>query len=165
LEYTVKNTNTVKRFKVFRNDSTQGTKVEFSFSLLRDKEKIKDLQNNIVSVSPNMSVYSIDGLAQMKIQTFKNRMRARDIYDIGFILDNWYNSLTVETKEEVARLLESFGTVEETLSLVETEFLNDPKLGEGKFYKTYGRLLDGVKRIEAELAVYAEQADGKTPGP
>lgn len=145
---TVKDTDTVKRLKVFYDDSSTGLKIEFSFRLLKDKEEdLKSISEKIVRITEHFGIYTIDALAQQKINAFLARARARDIYDIGFILECWLEDLKEETRTRLLNELFSDG-IENLMELTEKEFLTDPRLGTDKFYKTYGRLLGGITKLK-----------------
>ena len=76
----VKNTSTVKRYKVhYEGNPENPLKVEISY---REPINEKD-----VILQDGIYVYNIDKLAEQKTAAFVNRLTARDIFDIAFLLD------------------------------------------------------------------------------
>jgi len=80
-----KNTDTVKRFMVhYKEAENNPIKIEISFRNM-ENEKILDYKTNI----NGLNTYNIDYLANDKINTFLDRMAARDIFDASYLFKEY----------------------------------------------------------------------------
>lgn len=91
-EYRIaKDTDTTKRAYIHYKDCEKPLKVELS---LRNKfidESTKCTRNGI-------TVYNIDTLASLKTAAYAGRDKIRDLYDVVFICNNYWNELSPSTK-------------------------------------------------------------------
>lgn len=87
-----KTTATTRRIFIHYNQS-QGKplKVEVSF-------RRKEIPEDRVCVINNTKVYIINELANLKALAYMGRDKIRDLYDIVFICNNYFNELSEETK-------------------------------------------------------------------
>ena len=94
-----KDTNLVKRCILHLADGEKPLKIEVSY-----RNKIID-KTNVKKVN-GINVYSIDQLAMMKAIAYMGRDRVRDLYDLSFICNKYYDELSPQT---VALIKESVG--------------------------------------------------------
>lgn len=144
----VKDTKTTKRLKIKVPDLPKDIKIEISFRKFRELKERK--------TEKGFEVYSVDEIAKMKLEALEHRVTARDLHDIAFILDTWLEDLKRDTLKKTA---EFFGAkdLESWIEGFEKDFARDARLGEFDFYKTYGRLIEGLAEVKFSL----EQAERK----
>lgn len=130
-----KDTDTVKRvFISYGNSEENRLKVEVSY-------RKKTIALNETTRINGITVYSIDRLAAMKTIAYMGRDRIRDLYDIAFICNNYFEQLSASTKND---LTDAFGYkgLEAFDYLIQTEqdpLINKEKLAED-FLKTWDKL-------------------------
>ncbi len=129
------NTNTIKRYKV-NIGLTNPLKIEIS---LKEKESLQYKNLN------GINVYSIDSIFKQKLENIKHKTLAHDLYDIAFILDNYFSKLSIESKEEAKTFLDR---LENLIDRCMNCCPNDEFLGEGWFNKTKGRLKEAKKKLD-----------------
>lgn len=132
-----KDTDTTKRVVVMFDDLS--IKIEVSLRKHNNSYDKKDFIDN-------MSIYSLDALANMKLDAFENRTTARDLFDLGYILYFKNCDLTQKTKE---RFLKAFGETDfiDLLLSREMTFKEDNILGESDLFETINRLKKGIDKI------------------
>lgn len=99
---TAKDTDTVKRYMVNYGNSSRPLKVEISF---RKKHISKDEYTKINGIC----VYKIDNLCLMKTNAYLGRDKIRDLYDVSFICNNYYNQLSQPVISNLQNALEYKG--------------------------------------------------------
>ncbi|MDR0219905.1 MAG: nucleotidyl transferase AbiEii/AbiGii toxin family protein, partial [Lachnospiraceae bacterium] len=82
-----KNTDTVKRFFVNYGNSEKPLKVEVSY-------RQKELNMKQASIVNGILVYNINALCMLKTNAYAARDKIRDLYDISFICDKYFDSLS-----------------------------------------------------------------------
>lgn len=123
-EYRIgKYTDTVQRFFLNYGNTSHPLKIEVSF-------RRKFISPDHVTFVNNLSVYNIETLCKQKIQAYSSRDRIRDLYDLTFIVQNYYDTLGGETKEAIALAFESKG-LDYADYLIETQA--DELVDSGKF--------------------------------
>ena len=85
-----KDTATVERCMVDYGDAGKPLKIEVSYRRREISPEETDTLNGI-------KVYSIDPLCGMKINAYSGRDRIRDLYDLTFIFNNYYDKLSPQT--------------------------------------------------------------------
>jgi len=93
---TAKQTNTTERY-ILHNDDTQTLKIEVSHRKDASKKNIKQING--------IQVYDIDTLWILKKGAYENRMSIRDLYDLVFICNNYWNELSPVVKSCVLESL------------------------------------------------------------
>ncbi len=133
-----KDTDTTKRILVMLDDVS--IKIEVS---LRNMHKQSGQKKNMIG---NIGIYSLDALANMKLDAFENRTRARDLYDLGYIACRKKDELSVQTQH---RFLEKFGEIDfvDLLLSSETTFREDNILTETDLFESITRLRKGIDDI------------------
>lgn len=99
-----KDTDTVKRYMIdYGNELKQKPlKIEISYrQRLIDEERHKKVNN--------IRVYNIDDLCLMKASAYNSRDKIRDLYDISFICNNYWDELSKQSKTVVRNALEYKG--------------------------------------------------------
>lgn len=85
-----KDTDTVQRYFIDYGGKTDAgpkpLKIEISFR----KKEIADREKRLIN---GINVYSIDSMAIMKANAYASRDKIRDLYDVTFIVNNYYESL------------------------------------------------------------------------
>lgn len=129
-----KDTDTVKRAFIHYG-SNKPLKVEVSY-------RRKFIGTNEVNIINNILVYSISRLLSMKLDAFKSRTKIRDLYDVVFIVLNFWKSLNDQDKLYVIDAFSyrdlsyvSFLLEEQTDDLINKESLTDGVL---KMYSLIG---------------------------
>ncbi len=135
-----KDTDTTKRIIITKNDIS--IKIEIS---LRNKNISADKKKII----GNVGIYSIDELANMKLDAIENRSVARDVYDLGYIANFKNSELSIKTKK---RFLKKFGDIDFVDFLLSNEaaFKEDNILNETDLFESIARLTKGIDKIQKE---------------
>ncbi len=85
-----KDTDTVKRYMINYGNSGKPLKVEVSF-------RRREIGAEETSVINGILVYNLNELCIMKINAYTSRDKIRDLYDISFIYNNYFDRLTSQT--------------------------------------------------------------------
>jgi len=93
---TAKQTNTTERY-ILHYDDTQTLKIEVSHRKVASKKNIKQING--------IQVYDIDTLCILKKGAYDNRMCIRDLYDLVFICNNYWDELSPVVKSGVLESL------------------------------------------------------------
>ena len=94
----------------------------------------------LIFKSGKLGVYSINDLFLQKIQAFTGRDKARDLYDIGFIVWKYGKQLNEQAK---ARFLQVFSSPEKIYDLIPKRI----DLFRADRFLTDSDLLEAVRRI------------------
>ena len=129
-----KDTETVQRYMIDYGGSYKPLKVEVSYrkKIIRDSE---------VTTIGGIKVYDIDSLCLMKSLAYAGRDRIRDLYDLAFIINTFYDDLAKGTIFSVQNSLAEKG-IEQFDYLVETqsdELIDKDKLA-SDFLDMHGKL-------------------------
>lgn len=112
---TKKNTDTTKRHMLhYGAGSGDLLKIEASF---RQSEAINE--DDVTSID-GIRVYKIEKLAPLKIEAFLNRLAARDIFDVAFLLKRYPDSVSDDYLRKIDELVTAIG-----LNELETTMLSD----------------------------------------
>jgi predicted nucleotidyltransferase component of viral defense system len=97
-----KNTSTVKRYKIhYQGSEYEPLILEISF-----RDKINE--HEVTSIN-GIRVYDIGKLSELKINAFNDRMKARDIYDIAFLLDNYADKISKNNVLSIVKTIQDVG--------------------------------------------------------
>ena len=137
-----KDTPTVKRCLMDYGNPLHPLKIEVSYRN-RDLD-ISEAAKDWTKIN-GINVYTIDALARMKAMAYQGRDKIRDLYDLSFICNNYYEQLSYPTRATIRDTL-SYKGIEQFDYLVATQ--NDPlidkdKLADG-FLKKLGLLMDQI---------------------
>ena len=150
-----KDTDTVKRYMIDYGDSGHPLKIEISY---RRKNINKEDYHKI----NNINVYTINIIAGMKTNAYLSRDKIRDLYDVVFICESYWDELSKDRKEQILEAfdykgLEQFDYLvensEEIPSDIDLEKLAD------SFLSVYERI--GINASEEERKI----ARGKESDP
>ena len=95
---TAKNTDTVKRFMINYGNSSHPLKVEISY-------RKKTVSQNEYTKINGIKVYKIENLCMMKASAYSGRDKIRDLYDLTFICNNYFDKLSDIVKSSVAEVV------------------------------------------------------------
>ncbi|MCL2137853.1 MAG: nucleotidyl transferase AbiEii/AbiGii toxin family protein [Coriobacteriia bacterium] len=95
-----KNTETVQKLYLHYNLVEEAPlKIEVSYR----RAQIEESETRIIS---GYKVYTLDALAQMKASAYLARDKIRDLYDLVFICDRYFDDLAAETKRVLLNAFE-----------------------------------------------------------
>lgn len=96
-----KDTETVKRYMLhYKGSENSPLKIEISY---RQSDVIEEKD---VVVTDGIRVYTIEKLAMLKAEAFLNRMKARDVFDVAFILKHHPSTIQGDLLLRVAARVE-----------------------------------------------------------
>lgn len=101
-----KNTETVQRYMIHygENDSfLKPLKVEISFHKEKFPPAVEQTKIN------DINVYSINAMCQLKAEAYSNRDKIRDLYDLSFICEKYWDNLTDTSKSSVVQSVKGKG--------------------------------------------------------
>ena len=123
-EYRVaKDTDTVKRFLIHYG-TNKPLKIEISY-------RQKSIDKNRVCLKNGVYVYKINEIFGMKMNAYNSRDKIRDLYDVVFIVNHYYDQLSEERLEMFKDVL-SYKGLEQFDYLINTqqdELIDKDKLG------------------------------------
>jgi predicted nucleotidyltransferase component of viral defense system len=120
-----KDTDTVKRCMVNYGNNNKPLKIEVS---LRRRE----INDNEINTVNGIKVYNIDTLCIMKANAYAGRDKIRDLYDLTFIVNNYFDNLHPQTIYMLQNTIEYKG-IEQFDYLIQNqkdELINEDKLVE-----------------------------------
>lgn len=110
--------------------------LKLDFSLRKRQFVVQPLK-----ITNSLYVYDINDLLLQKISAFKDRMVARDLYDIGFIVDKYYHKLLPEVKKTLLSVLKSESKIYNLISVYLSVFNQTEGFEEEDLLKSVERLL------------------------
>ncbi len=143
-----KDTNTTKRFFIEYSDNSK-LKIEVSYR----RNKIEE--NELTKIN-GILVYNINELGVMKTSAYMGRNKIRDLYDLCFIVNNYWDKLSEDVKS-VIRVAVEYKGIEQFEFLSKDnldELVNMQKL-EDDFLKTFDKL--GLLLEESENQEISEE--------
>lgn len=142
-EYRIaKDTETVKRFMINYNSVEKPLKVEISY-------RRKDIKEEEFTIINGIVVYKINELCLMKASAYSGRDKIRDLYDICFICNNYWNELSEDVKSFIRVAVEYKGIEQfEFIIKDQKDELIDNKKLEEDFLKMYDKL--GIMEPDTE---------------
>lgn len=151
-----KDTDTVKRFMINYGLQEKPLKIEISYrKRVIDKSEYSKI-NGIV-------VYNIDSICMMKVNAYTSRDKIRDLYDLTFICNNYWDNLSTPVKNMVKNCVEFKGLeqFDYLISQQSDPLINNDKLAED-FLNMYEKLGLWIGEDEQELvAGFSSQAEKK----
>ena len=132
-----KDTDSVKRFMIHYDDDTTSAhplKIEISYR----RREISPMQTLKIN---GIQTYNIDTLCAMKTNAYSSRDKIRDLYDVTFIINEYYEQIDSNTEELVRSAFENKG-LEQFDYLIETQSddLINSEMLEEKFLEAFDRL-------------------------
>jgi predicted nucleotidyltransferase component of viral defense system len=99
-----KDTGTTKRYMMhYEGSEYEPLKIEISY---RQAEEINE---NDVNIIDDIRMYKIDKLAELKLGAFTGRLKARDVFDISFILENHPGAVKKDGLKQISERIQSVG--------------------------------------------------------
>ena len=126
-----KDTNTVQRFMIHYGGD-KPLKVETSYRRLK-------IDTGEFTVKKGICVYTIEVLAMMKLNAYLNRDKLRDLFDTIFIVNNYWDSLTLTAQMSFQNAFSEKGF--EYFELV-TQQQKDDLIDEGALTENFFHALD-----------------------
>jgi hypothetical protein len=145
-----KDTDTVKRYMINYGNSSKPLKVEVSF-------RRTNIPENETTKINGIAVYNIDSLSIMKANAYTARDKIRDLYDVSFICNNYFEKLSPQTVSVIRNAIEYKG-IEQFDYIIrqnEDELIDTAKLANDflDMYDKLGLLYDSEeKKLFDELA-------------
>lgn len=139
-----KDTDTVKRYMIHYSESaSKPLKVEISY-------RRREIDPKEVTIRNGITVYNIDTLCIMKTNAYSGRDKIRDLYDVSFICNNYYDELSEPTKTMLRNAIEYKG-VEQFDYIVQEQhdtLIDEDKLAEDflNMYEKLGLLYDNEEK-------------------
>lgn len=129
-----KDTDLVKRFMINYQNVEKPLKVEVSY-------RRKDIKDSEITKMNNVSVYTINEICLMKASAYSGRDKIRDLYDICFICNNYWDKLSEDVKSFIRVAVEYKG-IEQFEYIIrdqKDELIDNVKL-ENDFLSMYDKL-------------------------
>lgn len=129
-----KDTDTVKRFMINYGNDAKPLKIEISY-------RRKYIDENEVTKINGINVYNINEICLMKANAYSGRDKIRDLYDICFLCNNYWNYLSEYVKKTVRIAIEYKGLEQfEYIIKDQKDELIDNKKLEYDFLRMYEKL-------------------------
>lgn len=129
-----KETDTVKRFMITYNNEERPLKIEVSY-------RRKEIRNNEITKINGILVYNINEICLMKASAYSGRDKIRDLYDICYICNNYWDELSKDVKSFIRVAVEYKGLEQfEYIIKDQKDELIDNKKLEEDFLKMYDKL-------------------------
>ena len=129
-----KDTDIVKRFMINYETIERPLKIEVSF-------RRKNIQDDEITNINGITVYNINEICLMKASAYSGRDKIRDLYDICFICNNFWDGLSEDVKKFIRVAVEYKG-IEQFEFIIKDqkdELIDNNKLEE-EFLKMYDKL-------------------------
>ncbi len=154
-----KDTETVKRMMVSPHRENFKVKVEIS---LRNYKPILSSKE----IGASLRVYDINDLFQQKINAFVGRHTARDLYDIGFIVEKYYDFLLPGLKKSLFNVFSSKDEIYDLIPMYAEIFTEDDILTDSDLLKSVTRLMTFYEKMKEDPRDSLEvEEDYKEPEP
>ncbi len=130
-----KETEITKRYMVYYNTKTRPLKIEVSY-------RNRNIDKNKCTIIHGINVYKINTLALMKAVAYAGRDKLRDIYDLTFITNQYWDKLS-DAIREVIKTNVAYKGIEQLDYIINSqqsdELIDNDKLYDD-FLKMYDRL-------------------------
>lgn len=137
-----KNTPTVQRAFVDYGDSPRPLKIEVS-------HRRREIENDKITVIGGIRTYTISEMCKLKCAAYMSRDKIRDLFDVSFIADRYYDQLTPDAKDMLAMALE-YKDLDQFDYLVRTQA--DPLIDSSHLEDRFLRTLDKAGLLRDETA-------------
>ena len=129
-----KDTDTVKRFMINYENLEKPLKIEISY-------RRKDIKDEEITKINGIVVYKINEICLMKASAYSGRDKIRDLYDVCFICNNYWDELSDDVKSFI-RIAVEYKGIEQFEFIIKDqkdELIDNTKLEED-FLKMYDKL-------------------------
>lgn len=132
------NSNTTRYYLVDYGDESKPLRIEVSF-------RPNNISTECVEKVNGMMVYSVNELAAQKALAYISRDTIEDLYDVSFIVNNYFNELSSHSKARLEDSVFRKGT-EQLAYIISTHKSNliDPAQLEKNFLSAYGILSENL---------------------
>lgn len=129
-----KDTDTTKRFLINYDDTEKSLKIEVSY-------RRNYIDKSEIAVINGINVYTINQICLMKANAYSGRDKIRDLYDVCYICNNFWDELSNDVKNMIRVAVEYKGVeqFEYVIKDQKDELINNEKL-ETEFLKMYEKL-------------------------
>ena len=129
-----RDTDTVKRFMINYGSNERPLKIEVSY-------RRKNIKEDEITKINGINVYTINEICLMKASAYSGRDKIRDLYDICFICNNYWDELSEDVKSFIRVAVEYKGIeqFEYIIKDQKDELIDNEKLEED-FLKMYDKL-------------------------
>ncbi len=134
-----KDTDTVKRLLLKPFNKSFSIKVEIS---LRGYKPVDET----VRIGERLKLYSVNDLCLQKLSALVDRGKARDLYDLAFLVEKWRDELFVEVKKKLLSALQSKMKIYDLIPQFIDEFQSDRVLTDSDLLKSVERLMSFYER-------------------
>ena len=140
-----KDTDTVKRFMINYGRDEKPLKIEVSY-------RKKFIDKSEYSIKNGINVYNIENICMMKVNAYSSRDKIRDLYDLTFICNNYWEKLPPVVKHMVRNCVEFKGLeqFDYLINQQNDELIDNNKLA-GDFLKMYDNLGLMIANDEKEI--------------
>ena len=135
-----KDTNTVKRFMIHYGSEEKPLKIEISY-------RKKYISPDDYSYINGITVYKIDEICRMKTHAYSSRDRIRDLYDLTFICNNYWEELSDNTIKSIQDCV-SYKGIEQFDYLIATQ--SDPLIDNEKLADDFLTMYDKLGLLMEE---------------
>jgi predicted nucleotidyltransferase component of viral defense system len=148
-----KDTNTVERCMVDYGNAGRPLKIEASF-------RRREIPGEETAVIDGVLVYNIEPLCVMKVNAYAGRDKIRDLYDLAFICNNYFDRLSTQTVALLRGAVEYKGMAQfdYVVKNQPDELIDNEKLA-GDFLAMYDRLGLLLDESEEEIISNMESSD------
>ena len=133
-----KDTATVKRGFINYGNDSKPLKVEVSY-------RRKEINSSEYTKKNGIQVYNINRLAQMKALAYSSRDKIRDLYDLSFICEKYFEELTEQTILNIKDALDYKG-LEQFDYIVKTQ--NDPLINSDKLLTSFLEMYEKIGLLD-----------------
>ena len=129
-----KDTDTVFRVMLKYNEKKDPLKIEVSF-------RAGFIPEDAYQKTIGVAVYNINNLANMKAMAYMGRNRLRDLFDITFIVNNYYDQLDSSVRSGIISAFQYKGLDQfDYITSQQSDPLIDPKVLQDSFLNAYDKL-------------------------
>jgi predicted nucleotidyltransferase component of viral defense system len=125
-------TDTVKRYMIHYGNALKPLKVEVSY-------RRKKISPDEITVMSGIKVYNLNTLCLMKTKAYMGRDQIRDLYDLAFICNHYYDQLSAVTLSALRNAIEYKG-IEQFDYIVKEQ--HDDLIDEGKLAEDFLAMYD-----------------------
>lgn len=142
-----KDTDTTKRYMIDYDGASKSLKVEVSY-------RRSHIDENEITEINGIRVYNINQICLMKASAYSGRDKIRDLYDICYICNNYWNELSEDVKNMIRVAVEYKGLeqFEYVIKDQKDELINNEKLVTDflRMYQKLGLLVEEDEQQEED---------------
>ena len=150
-----KDTDTVKRYMVDYGGKKDGNEKKLKIEISYRRKTINENEKTVIN---GIHVYTIEAISIMKANAYSSRDKIRDLYDVSFIVNHYWDSLSEAAQSLIKSCIEYKG-IEQFDYLVnqyDDDLIDVDKLAED-FLSMYDKL--DLLATEEERKIISEYGD------